>query len=190
MFHASLTNAGCSVSSMPMTCRSTSVNSVNYNHRWHAKLFAMQRTHWCYQELTIVTRCLPTLLALQQSDSSHWSIWLLVLCSATPDSITTDFTRDYQHWLPVRKEVDFKICSMVYKAQHGLSPIYITEMMKPTSMIPRRQDLRSASHSERIIPRHRTKFAERAFMSLAQCPGIGFHRQSVKRYCRGPNGLE
>ena len=33
-----------------------------------------------------------------------------------------DFTRDYLHWLPIRQRVDFKICSMVYKAQHDLSP--------------------------------------------------------------------
>ena len=64
----------------------------------------------------------------------------------------------------IQQRVDFKICSIVYKAQHDLSPIYIMEMMKPTSIIPRHQDLRSASHSELIIPKHRTKFAEHAFI--------------------------
>ena len=68
-----------------------------------------------------------------------------------------DFTRDYLHWLPFWQQVDFKICSMVYKAQHDLSPIYIMEMMKPTSMISRRQDLRSASRSELIITKDGTK---------------------------------
>ena len=76
----------------------------------------------------------------------------------------TDFTRDYLHWLPIQQQVDFKICSMVLKAWHDLSPIYVTEMMKPTSMIPRRQDLRSASRCDLIIPKHRTKFAEHAFI--------------------------
>ena len=76
----------------------------------------------------------------------------------------TDFTRDYLHWLPIRLRVDFTICSMFYKAQHDLSPKYITEMMKRTSRIPRRQDLRSASRYDLITPKHRTKFAEHAFI--------------------------
>ena len=76
----------------------------------------------------------------------------------------TDFTSYYLHWLPIRLQVDFKIYSMVYKEQHDLSSIYITEMIKPTSMIPRRQDLRSASRSELIISKHRTKFDEHAFI--------------------------
>ena len=80
----------------------------------------------------------------------------------------TDFTRDYLHWLSIRHRVDFKICSMVYTAQHDLSPIYITEMMKPTSMIPRRQDLRSVSRCDLIIPKHRTKFAGHAFIVAGQ----------------------
>ena len=54
---------------------------------------------------------------------------------------------------------------MVYKAQHDLSPIYITEM-KQTSMIPRRQDLRSASRCDLIISKHRTKFGEYAVIVM------------------------
>ena len=34
----------------------------------------------------------------------------------------TDFTRDYLNWLPIQQRVYFNICSMVYKAQHDLSP--------------------------------------------------------------------
>ena len=76
----------------------------------------------------------------------------------------TDLSRDYLHWLPIRQRVDFKMFSMVYKAQHDLSPVYITEMTKPTSMISRRQDLRSASRCDLLIPKHRTKFAEHTFI--------------------------
>ena len=65
----------------------------------------------------------------------------------------TDFTRYYLHWLPIWQRVDFKICSIVFKAQHDLSPIYIMEMMKPTFMFPRRQNLRSASCCDLIIPK-------------------------------------
>ena len=76
----------------------------------------------------------------------------------------TECTSDHLHWPPIRQRVDFKICSLVYQAQHDLSPIYITEMMKPTSMILRRQDLRSATRSELMIPKHRTTFTQHAFM--------------------------
>ena len=58
----------------------------------------------------------------------------VVSCRSRFDHIT-DFRRDYLHWLPIRQRVDFNICSMVFKAQHDLSPIYITKMIKPTSVV-------------------------------------------------------
>ena len=145
-------------------------------------LFAMQRTHWCYLELTIVTRFVPTLMLLQQSDFSLWSIWLLVLCLDAAELITTDFTRNNLHWQLIQQRVYFKIFSMVFKAQHDLSPIYITEMMKPTSMNPRRQDLRSASRCDLSSRSTELSLLNMPSSSRAQWPGIGFHRQSVKRH--------
>ena len=94
----------------------------------------------------------------------------------------TDLTRVYLHWLPIRQRVDFKICSVVYKAQHDLSPIYITEMMKKTSMISRRQHLRSASRCDLIIPSTELSLLNMPSSLRAQWPGIGFHRQSMKRH--------
>ena len=80
-----------------------------------------------------------------------------VLSSRSRFDHITDFARDYLHWLPIRQRVEFKICSMVFKAQLDLSPIYIMELMKSTSMIPKRQDLKSASRCDLIILMHRTK---------------------------------
>ena len=94
-----------------------------------------------------------------------------MLCLHAPYLITTAFTKDYLHWLPIQRRVDFKICSMVYKAQHDLSRIYLTEMMKPTSLILRHQYLKSASRCDLIIPKHRTKFAERAFIVAGPMSG-------------------
>ena len=83
---------------------------------------------------------------------------------------------------------------MVYKAQHDLSPIYITEMMKLTSMIPRRQDLRSASRCNLIIPKHRTTFAEHAYIitgpmawnrlpqTIREAPSLTTFRRLLKTY--------
>ena len=106
----------------------------------------------------------------------------------------TDFARDYLHWLSIWQWVDFKICSMVFKVQHDLSSIYITEMMKPRSMIPRRQDLRPASRSDLIIPKHRIKFAEHAFIvagpvacnrlpqTIHEAPSLTTFRRLLKTY--------
>ena len=67
-------------------------------------------------------------------------------------------------WLIKLDQVGFKICSTVYKALHDLSLSYIMEMMALTTRIPRRQDLRSASRCDLIIPKYNIKFAERAFV--------------------------
>ena len=73
-------------------------------------------------------------------------------------------------------------------------PIYVMEIMKPTSMIPRRQDLQSASRCDTIIPKHRTKFAERAFIvagpmawtrlpqTIRETPSLTTFRRLLKTY--------
>ena len=60
--------------------------------------------------------------------------------------------------------------------------------------VPRRQDLRSASRSELIIPKHRTKFAERAFIvagpmawyrlpqTIREAPSLTTFRRLLKTY--------
>ena len=41
----------------------------------------------------------------------------------------TDFSKLELHWLPVIKCVQFKICTMVFKAVHNHSPSYISELI-------------------------------------------------------------
>ena len=65
------------------------------------------------------------------------------------------------HWLPVSFRVDFKILLITFKAQHGLAPRYISEMLKPYK--PERT-LRSADKA--LLVPYRTNlvtFGNRAF---------------------------
>ena len=67
-------------------------------------------------------------------------------------------------------------------------------MMKPTSIILRCQDLRSASSCDLIIPKHKTKFAENAFIvagpvagnrlpqTIREAPSLTTFRRLLKTY--------
>jgi hypothetical protein len=39
------------------------------------------------------------------------------------------------HFLPVRARIDFKICLLVYKSLNGLSPTYLTELIRPKNSL-------------------------------------------------------
>ncbi len=34
------------------------------------------------------------------------------------------------HWLPVKQRIDFKVLIYMFKALHGLAPIYISELLR------------------------------------------------------------
>ena len=69
------------------------------------------------------------------------------------------------HWLPVSFRIDFKILLFVFKALHGLAPVYITELLKPHA--PSRS-LRSANQSLLVVPKTRLKSrGDRAFSVAA-----------------------
>ena len=50
------------------------------------------------------------------------------LCGTGKYSHVSDFIRDRLHWLPVSQRTRFKLCLMMYKAMHGLVPVYLTEL--------------------------------------------------------------
>ena len=50
-----------------------------------------------------------------------------VICGCSKFDHITDFTWNYIHLLPIQQRVDFKMCSMVYKALGDLSPSYVME---------------------------------------------------------------
>ena len=64
------------------------------------------------------------------------------------------------HWLPVLYRVQFKVLLHVYRALHGMSPAYISELLH--SYTPGRC-LRSADSYLLQVPRTKTKWGDRAF---------------------------
>ena len=67
------------------------------------------------------------------------------------DSISLEIC-DKLHWFPVRKRIEFKICTTVYKCLHGGAPPHLVEMMLPVTDTPALRRLRSATRGDLIIP--------------------------------------
>jgi hypothetical protein len=67
------------------------------------------------------------------------------------------------HWLPVKERIIYKLCLLVHLALNGRAPTYITELLTPTSAVPGRASLRSASHHDLLRVSTRLKFGQRAF---------------------------
>ena len=65
------------------------------------------------------------------------------------------------HWLPVKQQIIFKVCTLAHKCIHGNAPPYLCKLLQ--IYIPHRA-LRSSDDKFLLtIPRVRTKFGERAF---------------------------
>lgn len=68
------------------------------------------------------------------------------------------------HWLPVAARIEFKICTLTWKALHGRAPIYIRELITPYTT---NRPLRSSDQSLLHVPRCRVNYGERAFSIAA-----------------------
>ncbi len=65
------------------------------------------------------------------------------------------------HWLPVRRRVEFKIATLVFKALNNLAPPYLVDDCNLVSDDTRR--LRSAASVTCTVPRTRTRLGDRSF---------------------------
>ena len=74
----------------------------------------------------------------------------------------TPTLRDRLHWLRVSQIINFKRCLLVFKALHGLAPVYIKNYCVEVSS---RRCLRSSSHRRLVIspPSKTVLFGERSF---------------------------
>jgi len=79
---------------------------------------------------------------------------------------------DILHWLDVPEldvpervtTVTFKLCMTIYKCLHGMGPIYLSEMCRPSSSEAGHRHLRSANRGQLVVPRYRlTTAGRRAF---------------------------
>ena len=65
------------------------------------------------------------------------------------------------HWLPVRRRVEFKIATLVFKALNNLASPYLVDDCNLVSDDTRR--LRSAASVTGTVPRTRTRLGDRSF---------------------------
>ena len=84
----------------------------------------------------------------------------------------TDILRDKLHWLRVPERIALKCALLVYKAQNGLAPSYISRSCVQSSSVQTRYALQSASRDTLAIPRTKTKFGERSFAVAGQLSGL------------------
>ena len=49
------------------------------------------------------------------------------------------------HWLPLRFRITFKLCVLMHGVHYGTGPKYMKELVTPTSSLPGRERLRSAT---------------------------------------------
>ena len=91
----------------------------------------------------------------------------------------TPLLRDKLHWLRFGQRITFKLCLMVYKALHGLSPAYLSELVVPVSKNPHKRRLRSADTLQLVNPGSRRKFGERGFSVAAPAAPAARNNLSV-----------
>ena len=76
----------------------------------------------------------------------------VITCKRKSDHVTPLLIE--LHWLPVRQHIVFKILLYTFKALHGATPTYLTELISP--YVPRRA-LRSADQLLLELPMHKLK---------------------------------
>ena len=102
-------------------------------------------------------------LQLLRLDSVLRAAARLVLRKRRYDSISGDI-RDQLHWLPVRQQIDYKLCVMVHNCLRGQAPSYLSEMLSTVASVPGLHGNRSAARGDLNIPRTKTvSFGPRSF---------------------------
>ena len=64
------------------------------------------------------------------------------------------------HWLPIRKRVDFKISTLVYRSLAGTAPVYLADECTLVTAAGRRP-LRPADNRTCLVKRSRNQFGDR-----------------------------
>ena len=69
------------------------------------------------------------------------------------------------HWLPVNERINFKLLSITFKALHGLSPLYLQELITIYTPV---KLLRSVNKGLLVVPKYNLKsYGMRAFLVMA-----------------------
>ena len=71
------------------------------------------------------------------------------------------------HWLPLHARIQFKILSLIFKAQRGLAPQYLVGVILRPHSASSHRPLRSCNRLDLLVPRSRTAMAQaRSFASI------------------------
>ena len=116
----------------------------------------ISRLDYCNSVLAGLPDCTLNILQRVQNASAR-----LIFQLKPRDHISSGLQQ--LHWLPVRYRVQYKLCTLMYSVHHGQSPAYIQNLVGTVLSQSSRSGLRSASTTNYMLPRLRTKFGERAF---------------------------
>jgi len=103
--------------------------------------------------LMLIAVCSECRCEAGHSHRTMWYVWTGVIC-------ITPVLREL-HWLPVRRSVEFKIATLVFKALNNLAPPYLVDDCTLVSDDTRW--LRSAASVTCTVPRTRTRLGDRSF---------------------------
>ena len=71
------------------------------------------------------------------------------------------------HWLPLSARIQFKILILIFKAQRGLAPKYLMDLILRPHSASSHRPLRSSNRLDLLVPRSRTAMAQsRSFASI------------------------
>ena len=118
--------------------------------------FVVSRLDYCNSLLAGATGVLLTKLQSIQNAAAR-----LITRTRKFDSITP-VLRDL-HWLPIRRRIEFKIATLVYKCLNGLAPPYLADDCILVSTVPGRRHLRSADTRKLCVPLTNTNYGSRTF---------------------------
>ena len=109
---------------------------------------------------------LPKQLLYRLQSIQNAAAWL-VFASLRNDNITLPLLHSL-HWLRVAERITFRLAVLTYRCLYGSAPEYMTSSLQSISGIHTRQQLRSASSSDLMVPRTiRSTIGERSFQSAA-----------------------
>jgi len=107
--------------------------------------------------------CVSVCLCANQSGTNHnCLVWSLVILRAHSywEHITPVLRQ--LHWLSVRRQVDFKISTLVYRSLAGTTPVHLADECTLVTAAGRRP-LRSADNRTCLVKRSRNQFGDRCF---------------------------
>jgi len=127
----------------------------------------------CYRELWHLRLCLTdgcNAVLAKSTKATSDRLQRVLNAAARVVSATHKFDRGLTHllhselhWLDGPQRIQFKLGVTVHRCLQGNAPQYLVDCCKSMTDAASRQRLRSASHHQLIVPRHRrTKFGCRA----------------------------